>query len=244
MSALEQHDSIRVNSAMLNIVVIEDNHALRDVLCELLRSEGYKAFGAFDAHELNEILMKQPVDLLLLDIGLPGEDGFSVARRLRKSLPELFIIMTTARGGLSDRVRGYSSGADVYLTKPVAPDELLAAVGSAARRVSIKRSSAAAKLPTLDITAQTLLGQEQVHLTRTEVLILRALLASTEQIAHTHTLLELDGRRVDERSKASIEVQITHLRKKLEQACQGELRIRAVRGTGYQLLGRLRMVCP
>jgi DNA-binding response OmpR family regulator len=226
---------------MLNIAVLEDNHALRELLCELLNGEGYRAWGAFDAEELNEQLVNRPVDLLLLDLGLPGEDGFSVASRLRATMPGLFIVMTTARSGLSDRVRGYGCGADVYLPKPVSTEELLAVVASVARRLDADQPSPPVNLPLLDLQAQTLTGQVPVHLSRTEARILGALATATDQTVPSHVLLGLDGRCGDEKSKASLEVQITHLRKKLEQASQGVLRIRAMRGVGYQLLGRLRL---
>ena len=228
---------------MLNIAVLEDNHALRDVLCDLLRAEGYHVWGAFDALDFDEHLARSPIDLLLLDLGLPGEDGFSVAARLRAAMPGLFIIMTTARVAMEDRVRGYGTGADLYMLKPVATDELLAAVASVARRVDIERELMFERSPRLNALDQTLSGKVVVHLSRTETRILKTLAASHDQFAPSHLLLELAGKRVDEKSKASLEVQITHLRKKLELACHGELRVRAIRGEGYQLLGRLRLAC-
>jgi DNA-binding response OmpR family regulator len=226
---------------MLNIAVLEDNHALRALLCELLSAEGYRAWGAFDALELDERLVDRPIDLLLLDLGLPGEDGFSVATRLRAVMPSLYIIMTTARGTLKDRVSGYACGADLYLPKPVATDELLAAVASVARRVGAHHELVQMRLPLLDSLDQTLSGHGLVRLSRTETRILKMLATAQGQLAPTHMLLELSGKHADEKSKASLEVQMTHLRKKLEQACPGELRIRAVRGEGYQLVGRVQL---
>lgn len=226
---------------MLNIAVLEDNHALRQVLCDLLQAHGYDAWGAFDANELDERLAQRPIDLLLLDLCLPGEDGLSVARRLRQCMPGLFIIMTTAKSSVVDRVRGYEQGADVYLPKPVSEDELLATVSSVARRIDDLRRATRALAPSLHTVEQTLSGLEIVHLTRSETQLLKLLASARDQLAPTYLLLEALGKRVDDRSKASLEVQITYLRRKLEQACQGELRIRAVRGEGYQLIGRLQL---
>lgn len=227
---------------MLNIAVLEDNHALREMLCELLISQGHNAWGAFDSAELDERIANSPMDLLLLDLGLPGEDGFSVARRLRSVMPDLHIIITSAKSTVNDRVRGYECGADVYMPKPVSEDELLAAVASVDRRVQAQRSASAPGVPQLDVLAQTLTGEAQVSLTRTEANVLRVLASAQGQQAPTHLLLESLGKPVDDKSKASLEVQITYLRKKLEQACPGVLRVRAVRGEGYQLVGRLRLL--
>lgn len=226
--------------ASLTISVLEDNDALRELTVAALQEAGYSAFGVFDAEELNDALVTRKIDLLVLDLNLPGEDGLSVARRLKAVMPQLYIVMTTAKGAIEDRVIGYDSGADIYLPKPVSQSELLAAVAGVARRVS--QNGVPETVLHLNLRTFQLSCRETVALSNTETTILKLFAQSPERRAATYQLLDATQRDVDAKSKASLEVQIVNLRKKILRAGYEAPAIRAIRREGYQLLCPLRIV--
>lgn len=226
----------------MKIAVLEDHDDLRELTVAALQRRGYHALGAYDAEELDALMAEHAVDLLLLDLNLPGEDGLSVARRLKSAMPELFVIMTTANSRLDDRVAGYDHGADIYLCKPISEEELLAAVASIARRVGQRREMHGEPMLELDAAQMTLTSTSTVSLSRSEVILLRALAQAAGRRVETFRLLELTNREVDARTKASLEVQIVNLRKKIATAGHDGLSIRAIRNEGYELLCPVRVV--
>lgn len=117
------------------IAVVDDEEGLRGPIVDYLRLEGYDAVGASGGPELDALMAEAPVDLVILDVNMPGEDGFSIARRLRAAGP-VGIVMLTAKSGLVDRVVGLEIGADDYLGKPFDLRELLARVRSVMRRLN------------------------------------------------------------------------------------------------------------
>ena len=119
----------------LNIVLVEDHDLLRTVTESVLKEAGHQVLALTCAEEVDEALSFMNPDLYILDLNLPGEDGLTLSRRIRKSHPRVGIIMTTARTDISDRLDGYESGADIYLPKPTDPSELLAAAVALARRL-------------------------------------------------------------------------------------------------------------
>lgn len=119
----------------LNIVLVEDHDLLRTVTESVLQAAGHKVVALACAEEVDEALSGMNPDLYILDLNLPGEDGISLARRIRRSHPRVGIIMTTVRAEIADRLDGYESGADIYLPKPTDPNELLAAAVALARRL-------------------------------------------------------------------------------------------------------------
>ena len=120
---------------LLNIVLVEDHDLLRTVTESVLTGAGHKVLALGCAEEVDEALSGMNPDLYILDLNLPGEDGISLARRIRRSHPRVGIIMTTVRSEVADRLDGYESGADIYLPKPTDPTELLAAAVALARRL-------------------------------------------------------------------------------------------------------------
>lgn len=118
----------------MKILVIEDERLLADTLCQLLSAHGFGADTAFDGESGLEYALSGVYDLIILDVMLPGIDGFSLARRLRAERVGTPILMLTARSGLDDRVEGLDSGADYYLTKPFETRELMACVNAILRR--------------------------------------------------------------------------------------------------------------
>ncbi|MBS7804999.1 response regulator transcription factor [Rhizobiales bacterium TNE-4] len=220
----------------LKIAVLEDNDELRELMIDLLQKNGYQAMGAFDAEGLDSLIMQHQFDLLLLDLNLPGEHGLSVAKRLKSALPSLYIIMTTALSGTNERVIGYQQGADLYLPKPVSEQELLAAISSVARRINQIRNRLTTNELTLDLKRRQLIGTHTVDLSPTETILLKQLILSTHKKVDYFKLLETTKREVDAKSKASLEVQIVNLRKKIAAAGYSKPSVRSVRNEGYELL--------
>jgi len=218
---------------LLNIIVVEDHDALREVTVEALNAAGHHVIGLDSAEALTDSGANS-VDLMVIDLNLPGEDGISLARRMRESQPEIGIIMLTARAQPADKMAGYLSGADIYLTKPTSVEELNSAIHALARR--IKHTSRKAATLTLDMEHLVLIGSKgQTHLTTHEAVILAAFIRASGHQLENWQLIELLEKSPAEYSKAALEVQIVRLRKKLVQAGAEEQPIKAIRQLGYQL---------
>ena len=221
----------------LCIVVAEDHDALREITVEVLCRQGHKAVGIACAEEMDDAVGGMGIDLLIADLHLPGEDGMSLIRRFRAAQPLAGIIMVTASTQVDVKVQGYNNGADIYLPKPVATEELLAAVLSISRRL-VRQSTAVAE--------RGAFRHDQVHgwidgpLGRTELsdsesLILKSLARAPGQqldLQQLQNLLELHGAAFN---KSAFEVRMVRLRKKLigvgaERSC-----LRSIRMVGYQL---------
>ncbi|MGI9133664.1 MAG: response regulator transcription factor [Rhodoferax sp.] len=227
-------------SPALHIAVVEDHADLRELFVEYLEDEGHHVAGFSYAEELDDFLPAHSIDLVVLDLNLPGEDGYSIARRLREAHPEVYIIMVTARTALDDRIRGYASGADLYLAKPVAPAELVAAVGSLGRRVSTAKAEQA--LLELDVQRMELTGPVQrVVLRQPDVLLLKALAEAPDHQLATWRLMELVNLEPADYKKGALEVRIFRLKKKLLEAGAPAPSIRAVWKVGYQLCTPMRV---
>jgi len=223
----------------LKICIVEDNDDLRESLVEVLQHQGHEVRGAGSAEELPETGHLEPFELMLLDLNLPGEDGLQVAQRLKRVQPGLRIIMMTTRTSLIDRVKGYDTGADLYLPKPVAEAELLSAVRALARQIRGHTQQSQNGHPaalTLDPQAQLLSGpQGVVPLNPVEVTLLTSLAFAPGQRLEHWQLIESMGLEVCTSSKANLAVRITRLRGKLGQAgCPGSA-LKSLRTSGYQL---------
>lgn len=217
---------------MLNIVVVEDHHVLRDITVEALKEMGHAVVGLDCAEKLDDQLGTCLIDLLVIDLNLPGEDGLSLARRIRAAQPEIGIIMVTARTQVSDRVVGYDHGADIYLTKPTSLDELGAAVNALARRLTREEESGY-RLVSETLTLHGPTGA--VGLSAQGVSILAALARAPGKRLESWQLLEIAGASGTAFNKATLEVQIVRLRKKIIQVGSTEQPIKSLRGWGYQL---------
>lgn len=220
----------------LNVVVVEDHDALRAVTVEALRSIGCAATGVASGEEVVDGV-GAAVDLFVIDLNLPGEDGLSLSRRIRAAQPDIGIIMVTARRQLDDKVVGYESGADLYLTKPTSIPELAAAVQALGRRLRRENRRQWPAL-VLDTVGLSLAGPENgptIPLAAHEVALLAAMIRAPERRVETWQLMEISGGEDSAMSKATLEVQIVRLRKKLVAAGAAEPAIKAIRGVGYQL---------
>ena len=218
-------------ASKFGIVVIEDNPALLDITVQALRSVGHKVRGLPATDEFDEHA-DTPVDMVIIDLNLPGEDGLHFARRIRAAQPRIGIIMVTARALPAERIAGYRSGADIYLTKPTSMEELLSAVQSLGIRIS--PSELAPGQPRLDQRKLKLEhNNKSATLTDPETRILTALARASGQRLEKWQLLEIAGS--DDFSKGALEVRIARLRKKLEHIDLPDPSIRAIRNFGYQL---------
>ncbi len=223
----------------LNIALVEDSDDLRELLARDISRAGHHVLSAESADDLDELAANTVFDLLILDLNLPGEDGLSIAQRYKRANPDLYIIMLTARGREADKIMGYESGADVYLTKPVSSAELMAAIGSVSRRLKVSSNETEIHL---NVRTMSLTGIKTVELNRQEVVMLKALSESPNGNLPYYRLLELCGEDdVNEHAKAALEVRVVRLRKKFVEAGVTDKSIRAIRGEGYQLLQRIKI---
>jgi DNA-binding response OmpR family regulator len=225
----------------LNIVVVEDNNDLRTLLSNALRKEGHRVTALSCAEELEDHAGSDHADAFLLDINLPGEDGLSLAQRIRHAHPLVGIIMLSARSALDDKLLGYDCGADIYLTKPISLPELSAALRSFARRrlATFKQI----KPEGLTLNKLELQGQQtSVKLTAQEAIVLTALARAPAGRLETWQIAELLEAEVDESFKSSLAVRMVRLRKKLTDAGAEGLVIESLRNIGYQLTTRIEIL--
>lgn len=216
----------------LNILVVEDNNDLREATVDALITVGHHARGVDCAEAIPELAGLPSIDLMVIDLNLPGEDGISLAHRLRQTQPEIGIVMLTARNRPEDKSAGYVNGADIYLTKPASLEELDAAIQALARRLRRMDSKALR----LDIRRMALLAEEGqiTPLTSQEASLLAAFVRAPQQRLENWQIVEILGKDDAAFSKAALELHIVRLRKKLQQAGGPSHSIKAIRGWGYQ----------
>ncbi|KAA6185106.1 response regulator transcription factor [Thiohalocapsa marina] len=221
----------------LHIALVEDHDALRLVTADILAQAGHRVTALGCAEELDELAFADGViDLFILDLNLPGEDGISLSQRLRQTHPSVGIIMLTARNADEQMAQGYASGADIYLAKPQAPETLLAAVASLARRL---KPTPLPHSGSIDTASSSLHGRKgQVALHPIELTLLTAFLRAPDQRLDNWQLAEIISGSTEGASKAAIEVRLSRLRKKMRDcgAVEGaDGGIHVLRGQGYQL---------
>jgi DNA-binding response OmpR family regulator len=221
--------------AALKILVIEDNDALREATLTFLQSQGHFVRGLAMAEDINEVSGGFVPDVYVIDLNLPGEDGLSLTRRLRASHPHVGIVITTARTQIGEKVAGYENGADLYLTKPVHPQELMAGVAALGKRLRTVINQEHKLV--LRLSRQSLTGPEGVvDLTASDVQILCALARAPGQSLERWQLSEIIGASNHlSPSTASLEMRIVRLRKKLASAGAPPPSIKAVHKVGYTL---------
>lgn len=225
-----------------HILVVDDQTEICDMIQDYLSSEGYRVSTAHDGAGMRRAIAQSEVDLVILDLMLPGEDGLTLARWLREET-SVGIIILTGRGETVDRIIGLEMGADDYLPKPFHLRELLARVKSVLRRVS---SRAADKAPVqrsqtrfagwrLDLSSWELFSPSghEVRLTTGEFDLLAAFVNNANQVLTRDRLLDLARNREAGPLDRTIDVQVGRLRRKLEDDPQKPSIIKTVRGTGY-----------
>ena len=218
----------------MKILVIEDEVLLAESVAAMLRARGYEVELAFDGDTGLQYAKLGVYDLVILDVMMPGLNGYQVARQLRSDHCAVPILMLTARSDVMDRIEGLNAGADYYLTKPFDSRELLACVGALLRRQGDQVDLLRCGNTTLDLSTGILRAKSEVRLSAREFDVMRFLLQSGTRNISKETLLQkvwgFDSNAVENH----VEVYVGFLRKKLT-AIGSDLKIEAVRRLGYHL---------
>ena len=231
------------NTRQNRILVVDDDARIRDLLRRYLTQEGFDVLLAEDGKSLNRQLTRETVDLIVLDLMLPGEDGLTICRRLRAANDNTPIIMLTAKVEEVDRIVGLEVGADDYLSKPFNPRELLARINAVLRRrPALEAPGAPAKEPMtvnfgpfeFDLALRRLTKEgEPIALTTGEFSMLKALVRHPRQPLSRDKLAQLARGRDFEPFDRSLDVQISRLRKMIEPDPSNPRYIQTVWGVGY-----------
>ena len=224
-----------------HIAVVDDDEEVRGAVAEYLRRNGFSVSEADGAPALREVMASRPIDLAILDITMPGEDGLSLAREIR-ALGPAGIIMLTARNDDVDKIVGLEVGADDYVTKPYNSRELLARVKAVLRRAR-QRDGATATLGRevqmgkcrLNLDARKLFEADgtEVPLTSMEYDLLRTFAEHPRRVLSRDQLLDLAHNKEMEPFDRSIDTRITRIRRKIEPDPSKPDCLRTVRGAGY-----------
>lgn len=227
-----------------HILIVDDDAEIRQLLGDYLRKNGLRASAAGDGPAMRALLAREPVDLIVLDLMLPGEDGLSLCRTLRaqSTVP---VIMLTAKGDETDRIVGLEIGADDYLAKPFNPRELFARIKTVLRRTGTAAVNEPYGEPkrlrfagwTLDVTARHLLDVDGVvvPLSGSEYRLMRIFLAHPQRVLSRDQLLDLTQGREAGPFDRSIDVQVSRLRQRLREPAREPAIIKTVRNEGYVL---------
>ena len=231
--------------ASARILVVDDDADVRRMLVDYLGTHDYEVTAAANGTEMRAALERQVPDVVLLDVGLPGEDGLSLARFLRERYP-VGIIMVTAADGVVDRVVGLEMGADDYVAKPFDPRELRARLKSVLRRLRGDAGSGSAGDAlrprigrcTLDLDMRRLLDASgaDISITAMEFDLLKTFVEHPNKVLTRDRLLTLTRNREWEPFDRSIDIRIARLRRKVEVDPENPLAIQTIRGAGYMFV--------
>lgn len=230
--------------AVKHILAVDDDPTLRNLIADYLSEHDFRVSTAANGQEMRRVLAERIVDLIILDLRLPEQDGLSLARELRATSDVPIIMLTGQRRDVVDRIIGLELGADDYLTKPFSPRELLARIRVILRRVTA-RELAPVKADTrkayrfagweIDLRTHRLTSPagKSVTLTKGEFNLLTAFLRAPQQVLSRDQLLNLCHVHSDDLYDRSIDVQILRLRRKLEANPSEPKIIKTERGAGY-----------
>lgn len=222
-----------------HVLIVDDDARIRELLSRYLARNGFRVTGAPDAAHARRILGGLAFDLLIVDVMMPGEDGLSFSRAMRRRLGTP-ILMLTARAETQDRIAGLESGVDDYLAKPFEPRELLLRAAAILRRA----------MPEPAETPRTMLlgasrydlargelwrGETRVRLTTTESALMRVLARAPNEPVSRAALVEALGGGEGQAQERAVDVQITRLRRKIEADPRSPRYLQTVRGEGYKL---------
>lgn len=224
-----------------HLLIVDDDERIRTLLQKFLVRNGFLVTAARDAAHARRILSGLDFDLIVLDVMMPGEDGLALTRALRETM-QTPILLLTAKGETSNRIEGLEAGADDYLPKPFEPKELLLRINAILRRVPES---------TQDVTAPKVLmlgairydmergemwqGEDLVRLTATEVQLMKIFSAQPGEALSRASLVEQLGRDRGQAQERAVDVQITRLRRKIEDNPKQPRYLQTVRGAGYML---------
>ncbi|MBI1383980.1 MAG: response regulator [Rhizobiales bacterium] len=236
---LPRHD------APAHILIVDDDEQIRQLASRFLREHGYRVSAARDGREMRAAIAEGHVDLVILDVMLPGGNGFELCRELRTT-SQLPIIMLTALASDTDRIVGLELGADDYLAKPFNPRELLARINAILRRVRRSVQEPVATLVerlvfagwTLDIRRRELTDPSGVivDLSTGEYDLLLTFLENPQRVLSRDQLMDAAKHRIATGFDRAIDIQVSRLRKKLDSGGDGQGLVKTVRGAGYMLV--------
>jgi len=231
--------------AETHVLVVDDDGQIRQLVAKFLREHGFRVTAARDGREMRQILSDANVDLIILDLMLPGTSGLELCRELRKT-SALPIIMLTARGTDTDRIVGLEIGADDYLAKPFNPRELLARINAVLRRAHTLAGTAAENRGhhlcfegwVLDTYRRELTNPDGVviDLSTGEYDLLLAFLEAPQRVLTRDQLMDGAKHRIATGFDRAIDVQVSRLRRKLDPSEEGQAMIKTIRGTGYMFV--------
>jgi DNA-binding response OmpR family regulator len=251
MEATQKVDE-RDASLKAHVLAIDDDPSVRQMIADYLGDNEVRVTTLASGREIADVMARETIDLLVLDLRLPGEDGMQIARKLREE-SDVPIIMLTGRKDEADRVMGLELGADDYLTKPFSPRELLARIRALLRRSRAHETVAdglarirAYRFEGWELSVRlrrlTTPRGETVALTNSEFNLLAAFLAAPQRVLSRDQLLNLSRLHNDEVYDRSIDVQVGRLRKKLEPDASQPRLIRTERGAGYVFTASVEVV--
>ena len=221
----------------MQILVVDDEPAVRDSLERALRLEGYEIALAADGAQALATLAKDSTDAVVLDVMMPGVDGLEVCRRMRSAGNRTPVLMLTARDAVSDRVAGLDAGADDYVVKPFALDELLARLRALLRRTGVGAGGQTLHFEDLQldpVSHQVKRGSRVIDLTRTEFSLLELFLLHPRQVLTRPVIFDRVWGYDFGPGSNSLEVYVSYLRRKTESGGEPRL-LHTVRGIGYVL---------
>jgi two-component system OmpR family response regulator len=244
---MNEADSILLEApqvSIAHILAVDDDPSVRQMIVDYLGDNDIRVTALANGRQIAEVLARESIDLVVLDIRLPGENGMDIARQLRQDSPGLPIVMLTGQKDEADRVMGLELGADDYLTKPFSPRELLARIRALLRRSRVQQTVADGLQKVrayrfadweLNVRLRRLTSPKNlvVPLTNTEFNLLAAFLAAPQRVLSRDQLLGLSRLHNDEVYDRSIDTQVGRLRKKIESPNSNSELIRTERGVGY-----------
>lgn len=231
-----------MTQADAHLLIVDDDERIRSLLQKFLMRNGFLVSAAREASHARRILSGLDFDLIVLDVMMPGEDGVSLTKDLRAQGVATPILLLTARGETEDRIKGLEAGADDYLAKPFEPKELLLRINAILRRVPVP--SAVAATPKIlrlgpihyDVErGEMWRGEDLVRLTATESQLMKIFSATPAEPLSRTKLVEELGRDRGQAQERAVDVQITRLRRKIEEDPKQPRYLQTVRGAGYML---------
>ena len=225
----------------MNILIIEDEYSLADAVAETLKNESFNVVIKTNGEDGEDEALTENYDLILLDVMLPGKNGFDILRFLRQEKIKTPIIMLTAKSEIDDKLDGLEHGADDYVTKPFSMRELMARIKAVLKRTNNIEDTNCLEYGdlTLDLkNAKLKSHNNEIQISGKELELLEQLLLNKNQILSKESLIERVWGYESEAEYNSVEVYITFIRRKLK-LIESDVNIKAVRGVGYKLEERL-----
>ncbi len=228
-----------LQTGMAEIIVVDDEPGLREMLGDYLSAAGYAVRLAADGLAMDRLLRQSPARIIVLDVNMPGEDGLTIARRLRNRGERAGILMLTAQDNEQSRLNALSHGADDYIVKPFALAELLARIRAVQRRMMVPAAPPAVLTPfgrcLIDAPARRLIDPngDATPISEQDFELLQAFLRHPRQVLSRDRLCELAHGRPLEAGERSLDIRITRLRRKIEADPAAPTTIVTLRGTGY-----------